>query len=84
MRLRRRRGLAGGQAMSKYADAAVPFKTQGNRRYLTDRQLVENPELARFVSRFSQCFEADPLACAWWFHPDGESSDPSGRPQDSG
>ncbi len=41
----------------KYESVEVPFVQIGNRRWLTGRQLAENPDLAAFVARFSSSFE---------------------------
>jgi hypothetical protein len=45
----------------------VPFKTLGNRRCLTDKQLTEFPWLKEFVARFPKSFERDDQWCAFLF-----------------
>lgn len=45
----------------------VPFVRVGNRRALSDEQLVECPYLADFVRRFSASFERDDNARAYLF-----------------
>jgi putative NIF3 family GTP cyclohydrolase 1 type 2 len=52
-----------------YETIEVPFQTWGNRQYLTDLQLMENPELRDFVERFRECFERDDLRCIWIYAP---------------
>jgi hypothetical protein len=42
-----------------YETIAVPFKMLGNRRCLTDQQLVELPWLKEFADRFPASFERD-------------------------
>lgn len=50
---------------------AIPFKTLGNKSILTAEQLVEDPYLAAFVKRFSNCFEHVPNGDYLIFYPDG-------------
>lgn len=47
----------------------VPFQLIGNRHVITDKQLREDPLLARFLDRFAHCFERDELRCAWVYAP---------------
>lgn len=53
--------------MSDYRNMAVPFRWLGNRRYLTDEQLAEIPELAAFVAAFPKCFERVECLSIWVF-----------------
>lgn len=43
--------------MSEYTSEAIPFVRIGNRRGLTNKQVVDNPELLAFVKRFPKSFE---------------------------
>lgn len=45
----------------------VPFITVGNRRCLTDKQLIEHPWLEAFFLRYKHCFERDPIRSMWLF-----------------
>lgn len=59
--------------MAAYTSEAVPFQQCGNRRCLTDQQLVENPALAEFVQRFRNSFEYCAPSCVWVFiEPEGQ------------
>lgn len=40
-----------------FVSAPLPFVKIGNRRGLTMLQIIENPEIADFVSRFPSSFE---------------------------
>ena len=52
-----------------YVSAEVPFHKLGNRRFLTSKQLREDPELEAFVERFSNCFDYDYTLSIWWYDP---------------
>lgn len=60
--------------MSDFESVPVPFVLVGNRPALTDAQLEAGPHLARFVTRFSHCFEYDPLTYLHYFYPEGAPS----------
>ena len=66
--------------MTSYETIAIPFKTRGNRQYLTELQLTEIPELQDFINRFPHCFERDPVAEIWWFDRDGKKDSSGHRP----
>jgi hypothetical protein len=54
--------------MSKFESVRVPFLTDASgRRYLTGKQLLEDPYLRDFVDRFKNCFEHDMLTDHWIF-----------------
>lgn len=55
--------------MSRFINAAVPFRTKGNRQYLADCQLEEMAGLRDFVRAFRHCFERDDVCCVWWYCP---------------
>jgi hypothetical protein len=48
-----------------YENIAVPFHINIGKCYLTDEQLIANPNLENFVRRFWNCFEYDPLTSCW-------------------
>lgn len=45
----------------------VPFHLIGNRRYLTDKDIVEHPCLKKFVAMFAANFEYDDTPGVLWF-----------------
>ena len=51
----------------RFQSVEVPFQRMGNRRFLTDLQLMQNPYLEDFVKRFSDSFERDALLGVLWF-----------------
>jgi hypothetical protein len=54
--------------MPKFESVAVPFQIDANgRRYLTEKQLLQDPNLQAFVDRFRHCFEHDMLTDRWIF-----------------
>lgn len=56
----------------KFVNIAVPFcHTEDGRRYLTERQLAENPYLRDFVARFRDCFTFDMRSYTYWFDEGG-------------
>jgi hypothetical protein len=45
----------------------IPFKeTKDGKKYLTELQLIENPEIRVFVERFRRIFKHDPQASTYW------------------
>lgn len=47
----------------------VPFIQYGNARVLTTEQLMNDPCLADFVKRFSDCFRWDDILHIYYFEP---------------
>lgn len=53
----------------KYEDVAVPFQTLGNRQVLGDQQLLQEPWLGEFLTRFRHCFERNDALCCYVYCP---------------
>jgi hypothetical protein len=52
----------------KFVNEAVPFQVNADgRRYLTEKQLTDDPYLQDFVKRFRHCFEYDVMTDCWFF-----------------
>ena len=51
--------------MPQYVNAEIPFILIGNRRALTDMQILENDWIADFVTCFRHCLEYDPYRCIY-------------------
>lgn len=62
--------------MSDYRTIAVPFGLRGNRQFLSQKQIMEDPALEHFVRQFPNCFEWDDMIAVMWFYPDGDSPRP--------
>lgn len=62
----------------RYASVPVPFVRIGNRRALTDKQLMEDEGLADFIARFPDSFERSEMDYAWLFvEPEMKNADPA-------
>jgi hypothetical protein len=58
--------------VSKYENYAVPFQTIGDVECLTDKQIVEWPELVDFIAAFPKYFERDECRQIWRFYRNGK------------
>jgi len=57
----------------KCEDVAIPFRSRGNRQYLTEYQVADDPAAAEFIRHFPNCFEWVPWLQIFLFYPDGDA-----------
>lgn len=65
--------MPGSERRVGFESVEVPFVQIDGRAALTDMQLAEDPELARFVERFAHCFERSENRCCYFFNDEGRA-----------